>query len=256
MIDSVSFAWVTQKKNHEVFAISMKDIEKVLNLKEPTDPATVLSKEYHEFLDVFSRQLADTLPPHQPHDHHICLKPESQLIFESLYDMSRDELLVLKKYLDNNLTKEFIQASFSPAAFSVLFVHKPEDGLWFCVDYRGLNAIMIKNCYLLLLIRETLNQMSKTQYFTKLDVVTAFNKLQMVKGDEWLTVFCTHYGLYKYLVMLFELFNASVLFQNYINDILWDYLDVFCTTYINNILIYSDTLKEHRQHVQQILQKL
>ena len=49
--------------------------------------------------------------------------------------------------------------------------------------------------------------------------------------------------------MLFELFNVSVSFQNYINDILQDYLDVFCTTYINDILIYSDTLKEHRQHV-------
>ena len=237
MIGSVSFAWVAQKKNHEVFAISMKDIEKVLNLKESTDPATVLSKEYHEFLDVFSRQLADTLPSHQSHDHHIHLGPESQLIFEPLYDMSRDELLVLKKYLDDNLIKEFIQASFSSAAFSILFVHKPEDGLQFCVNYRGLNVIMIKNCYPLLLIRETLNWMSKTQYFIKLDVITAFNKLWMVKRDEWLTVFHTHYDLYEYLVMLFELFNVSVSFQNYINDILWDYLDAFCTTYINNILI-------------------
>ena len=170
--------------------------------------------------------------------------------------MFRDELLVLKKYLDDNLIKEFIQASFFSAASSVLFVHKSEDDLWFCVNYRDLNAIMIKNHYLLLLIREILNQMSKTQYFIKLDVITAFNKLQMIKKDEWLTVFCTHYDLYKYLVMLFELFNVSVSFQNYINDILQDYLDVFCTTYINNILIYSDILKEHRQHIQQILQKL
>ena len=135
----------------------MKDIEKALNLKKPTDPVTVLSKEYHEFLDVFSRQLADTLSPHQPHDHHICLKLRSQLIFESLYDMSRDELLVLKKYLDNNLIKEFIQASFFSAAFSVLFVCKSRDGLWFCVDYRGFNVIMIKNCYSLPLIRKILN---------------------------------------------------------------------------------------------------
>ena len=157
MIDSVSLACVAQKKDHKIFAISMKNIEKVLNPKQSTDPATVLLKEYYEFLDVFSRQLTDTLSSHQSHDHHICLKPESQLIFEPLYDMSRDELLVLKKYLDDNLIKEFIQASFSSAAFSVLFVHKPEDGLWFCVDYRGLNTIMIKNCYSLLLVRETLD---------------------------------------------------------------------------------------------------
>ena len=78
----------------------------------------------------------------------------------------------------------------------------------------------------------------------------------MTKRDEWLTVFHTHYGLYEYLVMLFGLFNASVSFQNYINNILWDYLDVFCTTYIDDILIYCDTLKKHKQHVWQILQKL
>ena len=129
MIDSALFAQVIQKKNHEVFAISMKDIEKVLNLKKSTDSATVLSKEYYEFLDVFSRQLTDTLSSHQPHDHHICLKLRSQLIFKSLYNMSRDELLMLKKYLDDNLIKEFIQASFFSAAFSVLFVHKSEDDL-------------------------------------------------------------------------------------------------------------------------------
>ena len=77
------------------------------------------------------------------------------------------------------------------------------------------------------------------------------------KWQQWqLDITLLNNDLYKYLVMLFELFNASVLFQNHINNILQDYLDVFCIIYINNILIYSDTLKEHRQHVWQILQKL
>ena len=234
----------------------MKDIEKALNFKKSTDSATVLLKEDYEFLNVFSKQLTDTLSSHQLHNHHICLKPESQLTFKSLYDMFKDKLLMLKKYLNDNLIKEFIQANFSSATFSILFVHKSEDDLWFCVNYKDLNVIIIKNCYSLLLIREILNWMSKTQYFIKLNVVTVFNKLWMIKNNEWLTVFCTHYDLYEYLVMLFELFNASVLFQNYINNILQDYLDVFCTVYIDDILIYSDTLKKHKQHVQQILQKL
>lgn len=256
MIGSAPFTRVAQKKNHEIFVISMKDIEKALNPKQPTDPSTVLPEEYHKYLDVFSKQLADSLPPHQPYDHHIRLEPGAQPTFEPLYGMSWDELLVLKKYLDDNLTKDFIRASSSPAASPILFVRKPEGGLRFCVDYRGLNAITIKNHYPLPLIRETLDRMAYVKYFTKLDVVAAFNKLRMAKGDEWLTAFRTRYSLYEYLVMPFGLSNAPASFQNYINNILQDYLDAFCTAYIDNILIYSNTLKEHKKHVRQVLQKL
>ncbi len=108
MIGSAPFAHSARKKDHQVFAIFMQDIKKALNPKQLTDPATVLSEEYHEFLDVFSRQLANSLPSHRLYDHHIHLKPESQPSFGPLYGMFRDELLILKKYLDNNLTKKFI----------------------------------------------------------------------------------------------------------------------------------------------------
>lgn len=256
MIGSVSFVWVVKKKHHEIFVIFMRNIEKALNLKQPTNLIFMLSKKYHEFLDVFSRQLANSLSFHKLYDHHICLKLSSQSIFEFLYDMFRDELLILKKYLNNNLFKEFIQTSSFSAVSSILFVHKSEDGLQFCVDYRDLNIIIIKNCYLLSLIHKTLYWMSHTQYFIKLNVIVIFNKLWMTKSDEWLTVFCTHYDLYKYLIMLFELFNASASFQNYINDILQEHLNVFCTAYINDILMYSDILKNHKKHVWQVLQKL
>ena len=63
----------------------------------------------------------------------------------ALYSMSRDEALELRQYLDENLSKGFIRASRSDAAAPVLFVKKPGEGLCFCVDYRGLNAITVKN---------------------------------------------------------------------------------------------------------------
>ena len=66
-----------------------------------------------------------------------------------LYGMSRDELEVLKKYLEDNLNKRYIQASSSPAAAPVLFVKKPGGGIRFCVNYCGLNDLTIKNKYLL-----------------------------------------------------------------------------------------------------------
>jgi hypothetical protein len=105
--------------------------------------------------------------------------------------MSQNELKVLRKYLEDNLSKGFIRASASPVASLVIFVKKPGGGLRFCVDYRALNAISIKNRYPILLIQETLNRLSKAKYYTKLDIIAAFNRLRIAEGDEWLTAFCT-----------------------------------------------------------------
>jgi hypothetical protein len=71
----------------------------------------------------------------------------------------------------------------------------------------------------------------------------------MAKGEEWKTVICTQYGLFKLLVMPFGLTNAPATFQNYINDILVPYLDHFCTAYLNDTLIYSDNFEEYQQYI-------
>ena len=86
--------------------------------------------------------------------------------------------------------------------------------------------------------------------------MAAFNKIRIAEGDEWKTAFHTRYGLYEYLVMRFRLANAPSFFHHYINDTLREYLDIFCTSYLDDILIYSETLKEHRQHLRWILQAL
>jgi hypothetical protein len=98
--------------------------------------------------------------------------------------MSLNELKVLKKYLDKNLSKGFIRASSLPVASLVIFVKKPRGGLRFCVDYQGLNALTIKNQYPIPLLQETLNQLSKAKFYTKLDIIAAFNKLRIAKGDK------------------------------------------------------------------------
>ena len=90
----------------------------------------------------------------------------------------------------------------------------------------------------------------------KLDIIHAFNRLCIAEGDEWLTTFCTQYGLFEYLVMLFSLVNAPSLFQHFVNDTLRPYLDVFCTAYIDDILIYSNNLTEHWKHVNLVLEAL
>ena len=159
--------------------------------------------------------------------------------------MSRDKLLVLQKYLKEHLFKSFIQVSSFSAAFSVIFIKKSEGGLHLCVNYCDLNNLTVKNHYSLLLIRETLNLLTLSVIFTKLDIIVNFNKLQIAEEEKWKTAICTYYSLFKYLIMLFKLCEASSFFQSYINDILWDCLNIFVTVYIDDILIYSKNRKNH-----------
>ena len=78
----------------------------------------------------------------------------------------------------------------------------------------------------------------------------------MAPESEDLTTFVTTLGTYKYRVLPFGLTNGLASFQQYINDVLFEYLDDFCQAYLDNILIYSKKRKEHREHVAKVLRKL
>ncbi|CAJ2512148.1 Uu.00g051630.m01.CDS01 [Anthostomella pinea] len=170
--------------------------------------------------------------------------------------MSRNKLLALKEWLEENLRKGFVRPSSSPVASPVLFVKKADKSLHFCVDYRGLNNISVKDRYPLPLTKESLNNLKGMKYFTKINIVSAFNNIRMKKGQEYLTAFRTRFGLYESLVMPFGLTGAPATFQRFMNDTLREYLDVFCTAYLDDILIYSRTREEHLKHVRQVLESL
>ena len=170
--------------------------------------------------------------------------------------MSRMELETLKKYLEDNLCKKFIRHSSSPAGTPVIFVKKADGSLQLCVDYRSLNEITVKNRYPLPLIQETLARLSQAKWFTKLDLRGAYNLVRVAEDEEWKTVFCMHYGHFEYNVIPFGLMNTPTSFQHLINDTLREFLDVFYTTYLDDILIYSDTLEEYQAHVTRTLRKL
>lgn len=170
--------------------------------------------------------------------------------------MSVEELQVLRKYLNEQLENGFIRASKSKAAAPVLFAKKQGGGLRFCVDYRGLNSITIKNRYSLPLVRETLSRLSTAKFYSKLEIIAAFNHIRIAEGQEWIAAFNTRYGLFETLVMPFGLSNVPATFQARNNKVLRPYLDIFFTTYIDDILIYSDDLLAHQTHVNLVLDAL
>jgi len=155
----------------------------------------------------------------------------------------------IKKYLIDYLNKEFIFFSFASYILLILFIEKKDDSLRFCVDYRKLNALIKRDRYFLSLINEILACIQESKYLTQLNIIVAFNKLQMHSNNEDLTIFIIFFNLYKYHVMLFELINESTFYQYYMNDMLFKYLHQFCQIYLDNIIIYSKILKKHKQHV-------
>ena len=200
-----------EKEIHLAATSTPEELEAYRQSKN-VDPLTILPPRYHAYVQAFSKQEADTLPLHGPHDHAIRLKEGTQAPTSALYGMSQNETQELRRYLDENLSKGFIRASRSESAAPVLFVKKPGGGLRFCVDYRGLNAVTVKNRYPLPLISETLNRLSRAKIFTKLDIISAFNRLRIREGDESLTAFRTRFGLFEYLVMPFGLYNGPASF--------------------------------------------
>ena len=244
-----------KKEIHLAVIITQKDLAVYYKCKN-IDSVTLLPKLYTAFLDVFFRKKTDTLFKYKLYDYIIHLKKDTQVSVSALYSMSCDKALKLHHYLDKNLSKEFIWVSCSDAAASVLFTKKSEEDLHFCVDYWGLNVITVKNWYLLSLISDILNCLSWVKIFTKLNIIATFNRLCIWEDNEVLTAFCTCFSLFEYLIMSFNLCNSSASFQNYINDTLWEYLNIFCTAYLNDVLIYSEIKAEHEIHIKRVLQKL
>jgi len=124
------------------------------------------------------------------------------------------------------------------------------------VDYRKLNAVTRRDRDPLLLIEETLARIAKAKYFTKIDIRQAFHRIRMHPDAEELTTFRSRYGAYKFKVLPFGLTNGPSTFQRFINETLMGYLDDFCSAYIDDILIFSDDLKSHREHVKKVLSRL
>lgn len=170
--------------------------------------------------------------------------------------MSESELSSLREFIKENSQKGFIQPSTSPARAPVLFVKKKDGSLRLCVDYHGLNAITVKNRYLLPLIQEALDQVEKARIYTKLDLRGNYNLLRIKNGEEWKIVFGTRYEHFEFSVMPFGLTNAPSIFQNFMNNVLRDYLDEFYSVFLDDILIFSENLNEYRGHILKILKIL
>lgn len=217
----------------------------------------VVPTHYHDFEKVFLKESFDELPQKRKWDHAIELIPGAEPFSTKIYPMSPKEQEELDSFLDENLKSGRIRPSKSPMASPVFFVKKKDGSLRFVQDYRKLNALTIKNAYPLPLISDLVTKVSKAKYFTKLDVRWGYNNIRIKDGDEWKAAFRTNRGLFEPSVMFFGLCNSPATFQTMMNEIFKELIDEgVVVVYMDDILIFTATLEEHRRVVHRVLKVL
>jgi hypothetical protein len=169
--------------------------------------------------------------------------------------MMPKELDELKIQLNELLDKGYIRLCSSPWDYPTLFVKKKDQSLRLCVDYRPLNAVTVKNKYMLSHIDILFYQLAGVRVFSKVDLHSGYHQIKIHPEDIPKTAFSTRYGLYEYLVMSFGLTNAPTHFMYLMNSVFMPELDKFVMVFINNILIYYKSEEEHARHLHVILQR-
>ncbi len=170
-----------------------------------------------------------------------------------IYSLSPLELVALREFLEEHTWNGFICPTKSPWGAPVLFVKKKDGSLHLCVNFRALNKVTEKDCYPLLLITDLLNAPGPARIYSKINLKHAYHLICIAEGDEPKMAFRTHYGSFEWRVMPFRLSNAPAVFQRFINDVLEGLLDVCAIGYIDDILVYSNSLDEHKDHVWEVL---
>jgi transposase InsO family protein len=160
--------------------------------------------------------------------------------------------LELQKMIDSGV----IEPSSSPWASPVVLVKKKDGTARYCIDYRKLNAVTKKDSYPLPRIDDSLDALGKAKYFSTLDLASGYWQIGMTDEAKEKSAFCSTSGLFQFKVMPFGLTNAPATFQRLMERVLAGLQWRICLVYIDDIIIFSETVEEHLKQLACVLERL
>ena len=247
----------------EVFLFFVREAEDLRSRvgveNKPSHLPADIDPRVRQLLEKYKAVFPERLPtgePKHPFRHRITTLPGAEPYCRYPYRLSRPELEEAEVQIKDLIATGRIRVSSSPWGAPILFARKKDGGLRMCVDYRALNKLTEKNKYPLPRIDDLLDRLRGARFFTSLDLASGFWQIPVAEEDRAKTAFLTPMGQYEWNVMPFGLCNAPSTFQSAMDTVLRGFVGHFAVVYIDDILIYSDTIEDHLRHLEMVFKRL
>ncbi|CAF4150636.1 unnamed protein product, partial [Adineta steineri] len=207
---------------------------------------------FQTFADVLSEKTGKTSKVR----HEIKLLPSSQPCNLPPYRIAPARRQVVEENLREMLQDNVIVPSKSPWASPVVLAPKKDGTLRFCVDYRKLNAMTVRDAYPIPRIDDTLDSLQEAKFISTLDLRTGYWQVEMDEKSREKTAFITHKGLFEFKVMPYGLTNAPATFQRLMDIVLAGLKWQCCLVYIDDVIIYSSSFEQHIEDLKRVFEAL
>lgn len=211
-----------------------------------------LVKLIQTFPDIFNEKAGRTTKV----KHEIKLLPGSQPCNLPPYRIAPARKHVVEENLQEMFQQDFITPSNSPWSSPVVLAPKKDGTLRFCIDYRKLNAMTIRDAYPIPRIDDTLDSLQEAKFISTLDLRTGYWQVEMDKNSREKTAFITHKGLFEFKVMPYGLTNAPATFQRLMDRVLAGLKWRCCLVYIDDVIIYSNSFEQHLKDLTSVFDSL
>lgn len=242
---------------HMIYAYEEEKEVGWLNAIEQTSEAEGVDSKIDQLIEEFSEIFAEptALPPFRNnHNHKITLMEGANPVNQRPYWYAIQQKNEVDTMVKELLSAGTIQPSCTPYASPVVLVKKKDNTCRLCVDYRKLNQMTVKDRFPIPLIEDLMDELGGSAVYSKIDLRAGYHQVRMDPLDVQKTAFRTHSGHYEYLVMPFGLTNAPATFQGLMNDVFRPYLQKFVLIFFDDILVYSEDMQQHVEHLREVFE--